>query len=552
MNNSFARFIALAVVGPVLLACSSPVAAQGDSDPATPLACALKLARTLDPEKNSGTRNENMQRIAALYWRAGDHNTAQDVYGEMGCGGRQFMYSYLADEAMRTGQREFLLKLIESTVRCAENDDFYQKNWVFTKIVRDLIALHRPRKALEIAQLIEDETSYKASAFAAVADAFIKAGERERAVGLLDRAMANAKAVEEEDSDRSCEAAIEIADVYDRVGDLEKSTSAQSFAFKLASESRNDKSGLNTLLAMRFAKQGNWSECARLLSSISKNDRPRSLIRVATVYASQSQKAKAKELLNKVSGLIASDVELDSSNYLKSTLVDCYLSLGEPALALASIRGMKTNYAILGSTIALSDWYIKHKNTALAVELLELASLRFQSIHSESREEILPMMSSSQAKEKASYLSQIADKFIQLGRFDKAKVAIDAIDLPQARAEKLGDLAGAMIVASQHHRALSVLAQALTLSYTAEHYPHDRFRELALANIAQRYAEVGEREQSVLLFKRILDFERDLDDNLSGFDQLETVGFYYERSGLGPDPRITASLRKIIEDWAED
>ena len=161
-------------------------------------------------------------------------------------------------------------------------------------------------------------------------------------------------------------------------------------------------------------------------------------------------------------------------------------------------------------------------------------------------------MSTSRAKEKASYLSQIADKFIQVRRFDKAKVAIDAIDLPQARAEKLGDLAGAIIITSQHDKAISILAQAQTLSDTAEHYPHDRNREFALANIAQRYAEVGEREQSVLLFKRILEFERDSGDNLSGFDQLETVGFYYERSGLGPDPRITASLRKIIEDWSEN
>ncbi len=463
------------------------------------------------------------------------------------------MYSYLADEAMRTGQREYILKLIEATVSCAENDDFYQKNRVFVKIVGDLITLHRHRRALEIAELIEDDTSFKVSAFAAVADAFIKAGERERAVGLLDRAMAYANAADEEDSDRSCEAAIEIADLYELVGDLEKATSARSFAFKQASESRNDKSGLNTLLAMRFAKKGNWSECARLLNSISKNDRPRSLIRVATVYALQSQKAKAIELLKKASDLIASEDESDSSSdYLKSALAQCYLRLGEPALALTSIRGMTQDYEILMSTIALVDWYIKHKNTALAIESLELASLRFQSIHSESREEILPMMSTSKAKEKATYLSQIADKFIQLGRFDKAKVAIDAIDLPQAKTEKLADLAGAMIIASQHDKAISILAQAQTLSDTAEDYPHDRYREFALANIAQHYAEAGEREKSVILFTRILESMRDLGSSLGSLEQLAEVGLYYERSGLGPDPRITASLRKIIEDWSED
>src|SRR4029077_12183014 len=131
-----------------------------------------------------------------------------------------------------------------------------------------------------------------------------------------------------------------------------------------------------------------------------------------------------------------------------------------------------TNYAILGSTIALADWYIKYKNTALAVESLEIASIRFQSIVSERPEEILPMMSTSRAREKASYLSQIADKFIQLGRFSKAKVAIGAIDLPQARAEKLADLAGAMIIASQHDRAISILAHAQTLSDTTDVYPH--------------------------------------------------------------------------------
>jgi hypothetical protein len=162
------------------------------------------------------------------------------------------------------------------------------------------------------------------------------------------------------------------------------------------------------------------------------------------------------------------------------------------------------------------------------------------------------MMSASKAKEKASNLSTISDKYIEFGRLDSAEDAIRAIDLPQWKALKLADLAVATARSSSRAKAKEILDEALRISESSESYPHDRSQETALANIARGYAAAGEKRQSLKLFAQILEKMCDLEDYSDRINRLAMIGFVFEGAGLKANNRIRRVLNKIIMKWTED
>ena len=175
-----------------------------------------------------------------------------------------------------------------------------------------------------------------------------------------------------------------------------------------------------------------------------------------------------------------------------------------PEQAAQVARKISDDFYCYKAALEIADWSLKHGHANLAKDALDWASQKVRLIVSEKPEEITGNMSTSRAREKAAYLSEISDKYIEARQFDKAQQAIEAIDPPQWRAGKLADLAVARLDTSQRNKVTRMLAQALHLSESSAEHPHDGRKYLTLANIARRYAEAGYKKQAAKVFVDVL------------------------------------------------
>lgn len=233
-------------------------------------------------------------------------------------------------------------------------------------------------------------------------------------------------------------------------------------------------------------------------------------------------------------------------------IVQVYLRAGEPGLASEVARRYKSPAYVEANAVAIADWASEHGRADLGVEALDYALQKVRPMRSEKREEILQEMSDSTAKEKAIYLAEIADRYVAAGQFDRARRAAEAIDLPQWKADKLADVAGAARAAWPRAGVRELLARALHLSKTSAEYPHDIPGDKALVNIARRYAGAGDRETASGLFLIVLEMVRGLEDYEDRVERLAEVGLRFEQAGMKADAPVRNALRRIIKEWTED
>jgi hypothetical protein len=223
-----------------------------------------------------------------------------------------------------------------------------------------------------------------------------------------------------------------------------------------------------------------------------------------------------------------------------------------PEEAIRIAGKIRYDYYLSEAAIAIADWSLKHRRSNLAVEALDIARNKLKLIISEKREEILPQMSASRAREKASYLSAISDKYIEAGKFNGAEDSIKAIDLPQWKALKIADLAMETARTSSKRTASTILDEALQLSKTSREYPHDILQETALGNIARGYSEAGKKRLALDLFAQVIESISNLETYDDRINRLVEVSFSFEKAGLKADQRIMNVLHKILETWVED
>ena len=537
-----------------LLAGPAASFAQKDDPESSPLACALFFTRRLDPD-SSFQRNALLAGIAKSSWLSGNPDRALRISREMSCDEQAYISIYLADRAIKARQKDYALKFIEQSLACAKDgEDFYRKGEVFNKFVVKLIELQQNERALAVAEAIEDETSHKASAFTALAEAHAAAGQNEQALRMFDRAFTQAKIAGEEYSLASCEALGRIAAGYAQLGKTDQAAAALSFAGQLAEQEDDlNRARVKSIVAEGYAKAGQDEQALHLAELLDSDRRVDTLIAIASVYVRKGQKAKALALLSQVAH--AAELSNDYENNKErdfAEIVRVYLRADEPQQAAQMASRIRAGLYRKEAALEIADWSLKHGRERLAAEALDSASQKISLIVSEKPEEILPAMSFSRAREKAALLSEISDKYIEAGQFDKAEQAISAIDLPQWKAGKLADLAGAMARGSSHGKVKELLAKALRLSDGAAEYPHDVYRDLALTNIAGRYAEAGDREQAARLFARVLEMVRKLESYDDRVTRLAEIGLSYERAGMKAGPPIRSVLRNIIREWVED
>lgn len=540
--------------------------------------CALFAAH--NPGLDDSRQQREMWLIARSYWDLGKFEQSLKVIQGMNCPARINISTTLADEAQKGGLKNSIEKLlnrsespflemewksqdlkyyadalIDLSLSCQKEMDFS----LLEKLVRLTINSRQYDKALAIAETIKDETIYKASAFALLANSFIEMNQNEKALGLLSRAMDQTlKADERFPKQDICATLGEIAACYSRLGNSEKALSILSKALDIAE--KDDKFYQNTnkrFVAIGYLNSGFELIASKIADSLTFDEKVKTYISFFQRYLQKGKKTNAQETL---SGLVR-QIELirqpDSEYNVSSELHEIaksYLEIDMPEEALNIATKTSDTYYLRETAIAITEWALKHGQSKQAIEALDLVAKKYRLIVSEKREDILPTMSFSKAMDKAEGLSAIANKYIQLGRLESAELCIRAIDLPQWKAMKLADLAIGIARSSpkMKTKAKGLLGEAIQISKTSKEYPHDRFKEAALRNIAIGYSEAGEKQKALRLFAQVFKELSELQSYDDREHRITMTGFAFERAGLKSDDNIKAILHKTIQKWAED
>lgn len=555
MRSKLTRAAAPLLLAALLLAHAAPAAAQEKDEPpeSGPLACAFFFASRPGTEEHT-SRNTPLSYVARYSWLVGKPDQALRAVRAMSCDDRAYVANNLAGKAIKAGRKDHARKFIEQALSCAEeNEDFYQQGMLFNEFVEKLIELQDYDRALAAADGMEDDSWSKALAYANLAGALAKAGQAERASALLERALAQARSESEDYSLDTCKALARIAAAYAQLGKTEQAAAALSLATRLTEQvDELNRDQARTTVAAGYAAAGLDGQALHLTGLVAPDRKADALTAVASAYVRAGDRAKALPLLSQAALAVEAEDNYENArggDLLK--IVQVYLEAGEPGLASEVARRITYNFYIEAAAVALADWALEHGRAGLGVEALDYAFRKFRLLRSEKREEILPEMSSSTGREKAVALAEIADKYLAAGRLDRAQQAAEAIDLPQWKADKLADVAGAARSQWPRARVKKQLARALRLSETSAAYPHDVESDWALANIARRYAEAGDREQASRLFLRLVEMARRLDSDEYRIEKLAEIGVRFELAGMRPDAPLRNVLRRIIKEWAE-
>lgn len=524
------------IVGPVALA------AGQSEEPDDPLECAFLLASRRDPDEL--TRDDDLLFVARSHCLAGNHEVALQALSRISCQQRglsAYTLAATASESKRPGcARMYLIRALP----CLNSDADPR---ISLGLVTKSIEAHESGLASAIAASIENETSEKAQALTALAEAQVKEGRGDEAANLLARAVLQAKSADED----ACRLFAQIGVAYSHLGELTQAAENLALARQLAEQEDEWNRELELrVVALASAEAGDEEAALEIVRGFS-GDKPRAQAELATVLAKRGRKEAAAKLLSEAV------IPLDPANYSDNSdllkVVESYLQADAPAQAAAVARTITHEFYCGEAATAVADWYFKRRAIAPGISALDVALSTLRRIVSEKPEEILPMMSSSKAKSKASGLSQICRKYVEARQFEKALSAALAIDLPQWKARKLANVAEALGPAShQTAKAIKALDQALRLSVTSEEYPHDSSPVLALSAIARGYAAAGDTRRARVTFAQALNLLSKEQSEGVRIPWLAEVGLDFQEAGLTGDDQIRTELRNIVEKWAEN
>lgn len=249
------------------------------------------------------------------------------------------------------------------------------------------------------------------------------------------------------------------------------------------------------------------------------------------------------------------EVELDARRSRGDELGDegmlrAWLAAGKPERARTLLGKVEWKGELVANAIMLADWYLKAGDRKSALAVLDYAFTEFKSRrdpYASEDSELLFNYHYVPSRESRNGLPLLTDKYLELKEFDSARRTIDAISLPQTRAEGLTDLARTLLRDGQRTKAKAVIDEALILAESAKKTPLDVYPLPALSRIAVVYAQLGETERAADLFVKILTRERKEKSYEEPVLVLAEIGFYYEQSGLKPDERIAALLRPLVD-----
>ncbi len=255
-------------------------------------------------------------------------------------------------------------------------------------------------------------------------------------------------------------------------------------------------------------------------------------------YLEDNQKEKAVNLLN----------ESFASDNADDWLAEKFLEINDEQAAKNVFYSTKNEYEQQLTAGKIANYYQTKGKTDLAVDILNQAFEKARKIESDEPES--GMMSTSPARRKADYMSAIAEKFIELKRYDSAVKVINIIEKPRIKARTFIKLA----VAEKSKNSLNLMNQAYLLAKDSKEVLLDADKYEVLNQLALGFSKIGQNVKTVDIFNEILSLEKFTDvDELDDYSLhlLAETGFFYNKSGVGENSKISNSLRKIIKNWKE-
>jgi tetratricopeptide (TPR) repeat protein len=258
------------------------------------------------------------------------------------------------------------------------------------------------------------------------------------------------------------------------------------------------------------------------------------------IYFLSNNTVEANKLMYQLG---SSSEELD-----KLWVAEKYLQIGDVQAANDILLSLKIDTWQQDLSIQISEYYQKKSKLAFAIDVLNQAFARAEKINSNEPE--LAMMSTSPARQKASFMADIAKQFIKLNRLDLASIVINEIEKPYFKAQSLIKFAQN----KNKKDANRILDQTLLLMKQNEDSnldasKHENWNEIALA-----YKKIGQKEKSIEVFDQILNmerFNREKSTDSEIISGLAETGYYFTKSRVENNTKITNSLRKIMNIWAE-
>jgi hypothetical protein len=556
LKDSLSRIIVSLTLATAMLSlfpCSTYAQKRKPDATSSPLACARFFVEQIDGNDTTD-RNWSLLALGTKYWSLKKPEEARRAFSEIECTSQAEVADGFAAQAIKFGRTDEALKYLEQGLACIKADeDFDLGRGIFHDYIKLLLELHQDERALAVAEMIEEKTQVKAIAFAMVAQNLITARRYERASEILDLAFAQAKSTADDPLSRRLDALSMIGAGYAQLHKPEQAAAVLSLALQPdALNIELTPEQIRLRFAHMYARGGETEQALSLIEPTDSGD-IETLIAYASLYLRSGEKTKAYEFLAKATNRIESE---DDGNigydYFLISILRIYLQADDTQQAQRLTEKIDYLYLNKHATLDIANWFLQRGQNELAIAALDRAVEKVSLMVSERPEEILPTTSTSQASEKAISLTQLAEKYVEAGAYDRAYAAIMAIDMPQRKAAALAALAGSMRGTALRARAEKMLEQALLISNEAEKYLQDERRDVVLSAVAESYARLGKKEKSLALFARALEVIRELESTSGRIERLMALGYTFEKAGLKTDARIKDGLRRIVKEWSED
>ncbi len=531
----------------LVLVAAGVVAGQGQNR-LTPTTAALRLTSKL--EKGESDYERAILQIASSYWRHGDYESAFAQLENLKPSEKSSQLQYFASLAIKSGQSELARKALDSALKLVTSgDDGARETGLLRECVRLAVQLNDLDLASRFTDEMEDGSAQKAFTLLSLAEARATRNEKDKAVALLDQAIRQSDSFEYED-DRD-ELIILYTTAVKILFTLGEKDRASEFAGRanelfLAQPEPNVTDGTN--VALSFARLGEFPRAMALLDSLDNAAKKDSLMLLAHVYYARGDETAALNSLLEARAIVEStaDDDYNRSNDLTHLTAE-YLRIGKPDEAFEVMREISNTFTLSYTANDVAALFIARKHRQEAGAVLDFAYARIRKIVSEKSEEIPGHLSGSDAKTKSQGLTQLGEKYLEIGDTRGAEAAALAIDHPQYKAWLLARVAAAYAKEGDKSKAKSLLATAFKLSSDSERYNHDAPREYALLKIAEAYADAGFKQESANAMLRLLREFRDADSNGADvIDCLIEVGQMAEKKGVPVSRNMQKMLQQVV------
>jgi tetratricopeptide (TPR) repeat protein len=451
--------------------------------------------------------------------------------------------------AIKSGQTEIARRALSAALKLAASQDEDSRDTGFIRaFARIAIEQDDLDLAVRFIDLLDDGSARKAMSLVLLAQARARKGENDQAIALIDQAMKHSESFDEDEQSELVDLLTASVKVLVLLGEKDRAAKLvnQANEFLQASDKPHDADSIQ--LATSLARIGESSRAMAVVESLDDNGKVAGLGWLAYVYHARGEETAALSSLDRAREILAATSD---GQYAQAIALDqiarVYLGMGKPDEAFEVMRGVRYPYYLVKVGVDVANAFAAKGRREDARAALDFAFAQVRNVVSEKSEDIPSSASYSDAKMKSHGLSDLAEKYLEIGDVGGAEAAARAIDQPQYQAQLLARVALACAKQGDQFKAGLLLARAFKVSSKSQEYNHDSRREEALLKIAEAYAEAGFKNESANVVLRLL---RELlsDDNRGGtIEYLIEIDLITKAKGVPINRSIQSVLKQVVK-----